>query len=265
MEKALQITLISNAGLLLEYQGIAILLDGIFGRDGHKFSNLDSETWTQMLQGRALFSKIDYLLFTHAHPDHFSPDMTLQFLKIHKIKGMFKPVIDMESALDNYLNENRVPCISLTPQINRTIFRIEPHISIRTFSTKHLDKKYHDIQHFCYLISFDEVNVLFTADVDYMSESFSYINGVPLHAVFVNPLFFHVLNDPKHFKARLDTNTIIVYHVPYEKDDIFRIRAMLTRDIKSWPEANKRVIPLMEPFQQIQISENLESEKYLKM
>ena len=43
MGERLRVTLIANAGLLLEYQGITLMLDGIYGKEGHPFSNLRPE------------------------------------------------------------------------------------------------------------------------------------------------------------------------------------------------------------------------------
>ena len=91
MEKMLRVTLISNAGLLLEYDGITLLLDGIYGREGHPFSNLAPETWRKLTAGEPPFEKVDYLLFSHAHPDHFSPEMTMEFLCRREVKGVFLP------------------------------------------------------------------------------------------------------------------------------------------------------------------------------
>ena len=51
MGERLRVTLIANAGLLLEYQGITLMLDGIYGKEGHPFSNLRPEVWRRMLAG----------------------------------------------------------------------------------------------------------------------------------------------------------------------------------------------------------------------
>ena len=51
MGEKLRVTLIANAGLLLEYQGITLMMDGIYGKEGHPFSNLKPEVWQRMLAG----------------------------------------------------------------------------------------------------------------------------------------------------------------------------------------------------------------------
>ena len=63
----LRITLLANAGIVLEYNGCTLLLDGIYQDDQHDFSNFPPHAWDCV-------SHYDYLLFTHAHPRPlFSP------------------------------------------------------------------------------------------------------------------------------------------------------------------------------------------------
>ena len=89
MDNNLHVTLIANAGVLIQYKGTTLLLDGIFGEKGHSFSNLKPEIWGRMLQWKAPFEKIDYLLFSHAHTDHFSAEMVKEFLLQRKSKVFF--------------------------------------------------------------------------------------------------------------------------------------------------------------------------------
>ncbi len=253
MEKMLRVTLISNAGLLLEYDGITLLLDGIYGREGHPFSNLAPETWRKLTAGEPPFEKVDYLLFSHAHPDHFSPEMTMEFLRRREVKGVFLPQTRSvgESGLADLLKERGIPAVFLSEQTDRAAFRIEPEITVRAFSTLHLDKKFRQVHHFCYLISFGEKNILFTADVDYTTEDFSRIRRFPLRAVFVNPLFFGELRRGRFFHGTLDAPSICIYHVPFSQDDGMHMRPVLAREMVAWPPEKTAV--LCDAFQHIDL------------
>ena len=57
-DEKLRVTLVCNAGVLLEYRGTKVLLDSIYGPEGHPFSNLTDVTWQQMLQ--SCKDNIDY-------------------------------------------------------------------------------------------------------------------------------------------------------------------------------------------------------------
>jgi L-ascorbate metabolism protein UlaG (beta-lactamase superfamily) len=255
MEETLQVTLVANAGLLLRYQGVTLLLDGIYGREGHPFSNLAPDVWERMLHGGPPFEKIDYLLFSHAHPDHFSPEMTMEFLEHRRVKGVFLPESHSaaESGLVEYLRAARLPSVLLSERTDRAEYRIEPEISVRAFSTRHLDKKFQNIRHFCYLVSFGGKRVLFTADVDYTQETFDDIRDLPLRAVFVNPLFFGVLRRGNFFHGELNTQSVCVYHVPFSGEDPMRMRPVLARDLVEWPRERPESFVLCDAFQHIDL------------
>lgn len=255
MADQVHVTLIANAGLLLQYGGVTLMLDGIYGRRGHPFSNLKPEIWDRMLRGEPPFEKIDYLLFSHAHPDHFSPEMTMEFLRHRIVKGVFLPDSHsvVESGLAEYLRESRTPCVMLSSQTDHASYQIEPRISVQAFSTLHLDKKFQNIRHFCYLLTFGEKKILFTADVDYTHETFDAIRTVPLRAVFVNPLFFGVLRRGRFFKGELNTQSIGIYHVPFSEDDGMRMRPVLAHELVEWPREKPETFVLCDAFQHIDL------------
>lgn len=255
MVNALQVTLVANAGLLLEYNGTKLLLDGIFGKKGHPFSAPSPEMWQHMKEGRPPFDNIDYLLFTHAHPDHFSPEMTLEFLQSRGVKGLFLPEDEavQQSGLTGYLQQERISCAVLSDQTNHTGYRITPDITVRAFRTLHLDKKFQSVPHFCYLITFGEKKILFTADIDYVNEDLERIRSIRLDAAFVNPLLFGMLRRGRFLQCLPNAQRIVVYHVPFPPEDPMGMRPMLERNLAQWPAEQGMALALQEPFQQMQL------------
>ena len=253
MDKTLSVTLVANGGLLLEYGGTRMLLDGIFGREGHPFSAPSPETLEKLAAGEEPFGQIDVLLFSHNHPDHFSPELTLAFLKRRPVRGVFLPDSRTvtESGLPAFLAERNIPCAQLSDQTDRMGFRITPEITVRAFRTLHLDRKFEKVKHFCYLISFGGKNLLFTADLDYVTEDLSRLNGVPLEAVFLNPLFFGALSREKFFRGQLEPRQFLVYHVPFPGEDTMGIRTGLEKDLARWPAEKPPVTVLDKPLQRV--------------
>jgi len=247
-----RVTLLANAGVLVEYQGTTLLLDSIYGREPHYFSDLKPGVWEQMLRGEPPFAHIDYLLFTHCHPDHFSPEMTMEFLRARPVKGIFLPDAPMvrESGLEAFLTRRKIPFAYL-PQVGNC--SVEQGISIRGLSTRHLDKKFQDVEHLCYLLTFGAKHLLFTADVDYTQERFTSIADLPLRAVFVNPLFFSALRHGRFFDGNLNTQLTCVYHVPFAGDDPMNMRLPLARDLSEWPGEKGEALVLDEPFMQVKL------------
>ena len=246
-------TLVANAGVLLEYEGTALLLDGVFGPEGHPFSAPSEESREALLAGRAPFERLDYLLFTHLHPDHLSLPMTEELLRRRAVRGVFLPDTGAvrESGLTDLLRERGVPGALLSDRTDRARYQIEPGICVRAFRTRHLDKKFEHVEHFCYVLTFGEKRLAFTADVDYVNEDLRSLGGERLRAVFVNPLFFSALRTGKFFRGELNTESIVVYHVPFDGDDATGHRARLQRDLARWDRERPDALALTEPFQRL--------------
>ena len=253
MEDALRVTLVANAGVLVEYRGAGLLIDAVFGTEAHPFSSPPERTVEKLLDGAHPFERVDYLLFTHAHPDHFSPELTAELLRRRTVKGAFLPDCPglRTSGLTDVLRESGAEAVLLGDETEAAERSPEPWLTIRAFRTLHLDEKYRRVPHFCYLLTCGEKRLLFTADADYLSENFSDLNDCALRAAFVNPLFFNALVTGRYFHGTLNTETICVYHVPFEGEDSMNMRGSLRRMYERWGERYPPVLTLTEPFERL--------------
>ncbi len=251
----IRVTLLANAGVLLQYRGIALLLDGIFGKRDNPFSELPDGCWQAMLREEPPLARLDYLLFSHYHPDHFAPEMVRELLEHRTVKGLFYPEdgAPQVRSLSDWLRQWGVPCVLLSPRTDRAVVQIEPDISVQAFIVPHLGEEYRAVPHVCYLLCFDGRRVLFTADSDYLHEDFSRLAATPLEAVFLNPLFYQAYYDERLFHGHFDTDTLCVYHVPFREDDRMHMRDMAWRMPRAAAEEHLRVLPLTEPMQQIEL------------
>lgn len=249
MQEGLRVTLVANAGLLLRYGETALLLDAVFGAEGAPFSPVPDAVWRDMLEGRGAFSRIDYLLFSHDHPDHLSGEMAKELIGRRPVKGLLLPdgARSLGCGIAKVAAERGV---GLMRPCGVAEYRLGPDIAVMAIPTRHLDEKYRDVQHFCYLISFGEKRVLFTADVDYTTQDLRGPCGGPLDAMFVNPLYFHMLRTPGVFGRSPEAKTVVAYHVPFAGDDAFNMRALLERDLRLWNH-EARTAALSEPAQEL--------------
>ena len=154
------------------------------------------------------------IINTHLHADHFSEAATREFLSRRQIRGLVLPASGQSDFL-SFVKETGTPCSVLTAHTRKTVFRLSAEIQITAFRTLHLDRKYHDIPHFCYLIAFGEKKLLFTSDADYTEESFAFLGEETVTAAFVNPMFFSDLRRRRFFRGSLPAENIVVYHLPF--------------------------------------------------
>ena len=89
--KGQAVTYIANVGVMVEIDEKKVLIDALFGQDNLKFDAPTPDQITEMVQGQAPYNKVDMVLFTHAHDDHFDPLITLDYLKANPTTKMIAP------------------------------------------------------------------------------------------------------------------------------------------------------------------------------
>ncbi|MDT8902559.1 MBL fold metallo-hydrolase [Anaeroselena agilis] len=251
----LKVTLLANAGILLRYKNTKLLLDGIHESAPGMFSGLSERLLAELLAGGGpLFRNIDYVLFTHCHPDHFTAWCTEAFLENNRVKGLLMPdrqTADLVSLRQAALRRaERTWLLDLPLGVRETI-PLQEDISLTVFRSHHAGKQYAEIENFCYLLDFAGRKVFIIGDGDYDAAYFArMLAGETIETAFVNPLFINLAEGREVLAQAVKPARVVVYHIPFvDRDKGFR--RLVRRDIEKYQNSLPPLAVLWDELQEM--------------
>ena len=238
----LQITLTANAGILLQTEKSSFLVDALHVGGDYPFSRVPEEMLQLMNNGDNAFRNADYLIFSHSHSDHYSPDATLDYLKHNHVKRIILP--DEEAPEDSvrernllqWLEENKIPAWRFNQERGKQhTYMLAPDVYLTAMCMPHISERFANLNCICLLISVGGRKILFTSDCDFQNEELFKIFGeANIDAVFINPLFFHEEAGRKILSNTVCPRHVLIYHVPFEHEDVLSMRALVRQDIRKY-------------------------------
>ncbi len=236
--KKIEMTLIANAGILVEYDQKKLLIDGIYHTKMEGFSNIPDRILSEIRSGYGKMSDVDCLLFTHAHEDHFSADLLLELLNngFQKERYVLLPsgMVLKDTGKMKGFSEKSEKCKIEFHVEERIPLRLMNEIELEVLPVKHMGEAYQDVQNNCLLVTLGTNRILFTGDAEPNVELFrSLIGNRKILGVFVNPLFYHQKEGTRIIEEILKPEFVVVYHVPFPEDDKFYLGKMAGKDMAS--------------------------------
>lgn len=157
----------SCMGTLINYYDKNILIDCINSPDVLPYQSVKKETLLDIVKKNQPFSKIDMMLITHEHREHFQPDLTCQIMAACPEATLIAPV-----AVTNQLRQSKyfkkrfiTQIISVDLDLNKSIEFTLKGITIRAAHIMHDEpEKHSDIQNVAFLLNMGEHRILHVGD-----------------------------------------------------------------------------------------------------
>ncbi|MBP1919632.1 MBL fold metallo-hydrolase [Youngiibacter multivorans] len=250
-----RVTLLANSGIMLEYKGTKLLIDGTPGEIHGYFSGLSDEVRNDLLEGKKpLFRDIDILMYTHCHHDHFSPEVTRALVEGQRTRYLMmpdkdsRPFVRLRESAD--MNEAKLWLLDI-PLGKIAGYELDG-IKIEAFRTMHAGELYRETEHYCYLIELGDKVILITGDSDYDPDYFkTMLSGIRIHAVFINPLFLNRREGRLALTESIRPDKIVVCHIPFEGTPGTNLRKIAARDAVKYKEILPEIILLQDELQEI--------------
>lgn len=254
--------LVANAGVLVRYNGLNLLVDGIHCEDGHPFCSVSPMDLHLMRTGTSPFSRLDYLLFTHEHPDHFTPALVGEQLNSRPLKGLFMPDYRFGSnkleELYNYARKEGVKCHSLSLDAGFfDNYELGGEVELTVIGARHMGPQYRKVRNDCFLLSSGGINILFTGDADHEAQYYEKaLSGIDLDAVFVNPIFYHNSDGFNIIQNVFRTRNVVVYHLPSKDSDPLNLWYTVERAMEKYTGCGIRTHIFQKSRQKMRIGAN---------
>ena len=234
-----RVILLSNAGVVLYYQGTRIIIDGLYKDLRDYFTDLPAGVWQLMKGGKGDLADAEYVFFTHSHFDHYYSPYFFDYMKNNKVKALILPPLDDTKGLkDAYEQYGR---LNLPYEENETI-TLENDIKLTVIRIRHVDKLYHFMPVLCFLFEVANTKLLITSDADFDKDSFQSLVGIAIDYVFVTPVFYNNKLGREILYDYLKVKKIIVYHLPNIEDDKYMYYKMVTRDVEKYAKGDEVII-----------------------
>jgi len=214
-----EISYIANEGFMISSGEKQVLVDALF-RNPFGYLDTPERVFNRMLACNAPFDHIDLLLFSHAHRDHFEPQMTSRFLLAHpetvlignkiifdEIKQEAAGSFDQVSKQGNNLNPAWGTIV--TYKING--------INIKIFPVNHAGPGQEAYMTLAYLFDMDGIKVLHLGDIAPPSSIEFFrkfgLEKEEIDIAFVDPFFLQSEEGREILKKYMHPEKLILMHM----------------------------------------------------
>ena len=161
-EHKIEVTYIANAGFLIESSGKKILIDALFNNGWKTYLTPGATVVSRIINQQSPFTKVNLMLITHNHADHFNDSMVVAYLNSNSENILIAPPLVTNAIYNNpdFKNENQIVELDKNNrQKNDTTIN---GIRIRSFFILHDSRP--QIEHVGFLIDIGAIKVFHSGD-----------------------------------------------------------------------------------------------------
>ncbi len=221
---SLEISYIANEGFMIATPRKTVLVDALI-QNPWGYLNTPAQAYAKMKDSAAPFAKLDLLLFSHAHRDHFEPSMALELMASHRdihLVGNSVTVGELEQAAGSKWAAIKSRIHDLNPQWGTVLAPTVSGIKMKVFPVNHGDpsRPYVTLAYIMYL---DGITVLHLGDIHPMANVDHFpkfdLAKESIDIAFIDPFFLQNEAGRKILADHLRPLKIILMHMrPNEVD-----------------------------------------------
>ena len=164
---AVEITYVANEGVLISSRGKRVLIDGLH-REYKTYSSLPEPYLSRLETAQAPFDKIDLILVSHVHRDHFHPESVGRYLQNNpgaRLVSSQQVVDQMRDEFAGYAGIASQVSAQATPGLKRVALTVAG-VELEMFALSHGTGRHRDIQNLGHLVTLAGRKFLHVGDAD---------------------------------------------------------------------------------------------------
>ena len=174
-ESPLEITYIANEGVLISADGKQVLIDGLHREYKPDYAFLPTAQREKIETAQAPFDKIDLILVSHLHLDHFHPESVGLHLK-HNPKATLVSSQQVADEIEKNFKDYQAiksRVVRVTPQWKEKVAMKAAGIEFEVLGVRHVNERFRWIQNLGHLIKLGGKKILHLGDADTAVENFA--------------------------------------------------------------------------------------------
>lgn len=255
-EKTIEISYIANAGVCIKTNKATFLVDAIHHEGDYPFSKVPADTLAAMKRGSGPYANADYLLFTHTHPDHFTPEHVISYLRNNSSKALFvhSDKLQRTQPVFSVCRERGITAVPLRVDYGALQqFQLNQDAVLTSLSVHHLKEEYADVACGCLMLEVCGKRILLLADADHGRSEEFFPLGESADIAFVNPYCLLQPAGRVLLENILKPKQIAVYHIPFAEDDRLGMRMIVQNLQKRYQHKYSSMIALLHPSMKIRL------------
>ena len=224
----LNVTLSANAGICLDLGSMKIWVDAFHDRKVLGFSTVSPELYDRIMNSDA-FANPSVVCVTHCHPDHYSENLLRQALSFYPHAKLLIP----DASFGNEFTWE------------------EKGVRLTFLRLTHDGEAYANCLHYGILLTVAGKNILIPGDCRLCDTAFAEaVKGLEIDLAFLNFPWLTLNRAESFARQQICPRQVVVYHLPFEKDDVNRFRIAAERSAEKW---GNQAHLLMNPLETISL------------
>ena len=177
-QATVEITYIANEGVLISAGGKQVLIDGLHREYQRGYAFLPAEQREKIETAKAPFDKVDLILVSHLHLDHFHPDSVGLHLKHNPQSALVSSqqvVGEVEKNFKDY-PEIKARVMGATPPLKGRVAVRAAGIDVEVIGLGHGTERHGWIQNLGHIVKLGGKKLLHVGDADTSAEIFGQFN-----------------------------------------------------------------------------------------